>query len=89
MFGGTTAISAGGTWIPCNHLAAKGRVADSREEAIRYFRHCAGERLNEPLMNAFLDNGPAMLERFRGTRVATVICGGNLTEAQVREWIMQ
>ena len=31
----------------------------------------------------------AMLERFRGTRVATVICGGNLTEAQVREWIMQ
>jgi threonine dehydratase len=29
----------------------------------------------------------AALERFRGARVATVICGGNLTEAQIREWI--
>ena len=30
----------------------------------------------------------AALERFRGLRVATVICGGNLTEAQIREWIV-
>jgi threonine dehydratase len=30
----------------------------------------------------------AALERFRGMRVATVICGGNLTEAQIREWIV-
>jgi threonine dehydratase len=29
----------------------------------------------------------AALEQFRGARVATVICGGNLTEAQIREWI--
>jgi threonine dehydratase len=29
----------------------------------------------------------AALERFRGLRVATVICGGNLTEAQIRDWI--
>jgi threonine dehydratase len=29
----------------------------------------------------------AALERFRGVRVATVICGGNLTENQIREWI--
>jgi threonine dehydratase len=29
----------------------------------------------------------AALERFRGSRVATVICGGNLTEAQIREWL--
>ena len=29
----------------------------------------------------------AALERFRGLRVATVICGGNLTEAQIRQWI--
>ena len=30
----------------------------------------------------------AALERFRGLRVATVICGGNLTEAQIRDWIV-
>jgi threonine dehydratase len=30
----------------------------------------------------------AALERFRGLRVATVICGGNLTEAQIRDWII-
>jgi threonine dehydratase len=30
----------------------------------------------------------AALERFRRMRVATVICGGNLTETQIREWIV-
>ena len=30
----------------------------------------------------------AALERFRGLRVASIICGGNLTEAQIREWII-
>jgi threonine dehydratase len=33
----------------------------------------------------------ALLEnkaRFAGTRVATVICGGNLTTEQIRQWLL-
>jgi len=26
-------------------------------------------------------------ERFAGQRVATIVCGGNLTESQMREWL--
>ena len=36
--GGTTAVSGGGVWVPCNaHMAALA-AADSREEAIAYIR---------------------------------------------------
>jgi len=64
VFGGTTAISGGGVWIPCNHLAAKAGIVDSPELAMRYFEHCAGERLDVPLVDAFLRNGPEMLRYF-------------------------
>ena len=80
VFGGTTAISGGGTWIPCNHLAANAGIVDTRDAAIAYFRHCVaaiGGRLNEPLVNAFLDNGPAMLEFFeRNTDVRFMYAAG-------------
>lgn len=64
VFGGTTAISGGGVWIPCNHLAAKAGLADSYDKAMSYFRHCAGERMDVAMVDAFLKSGPEMLEYF-------------------------
>ena len=61
VFGGTTAISAGGVWIPCNHLAAQAGVPDSRDAAIRYLEHCAGEHAKKDLIEAFVDHAPEML----------------------------
>ena len=61
VFGGTTALSAGGTWVPCNHLAQAAGVSDSAQQALDYFRSCVGERLNEPMARRFIDQAPRML----------------------------
>ena len=37
-FGGTSASSGGGLWIPLNHLMLAGGVDDNREDALRYLR---------------------------------------------------
>ena len=39
VYGGTTAISGGGTWIPCNPVARKLGLKDSREAARTYFEY--------------------------------------------------
>jgi succinate dehydrogenase/fumarate reductase flavoprotein subunit len=64
LFGGTTAYSAGVIWIPANsHQKAVG-IADSREDALTYLVHHVGNRLDRARAEAFLDNGPAMLDLF-------------------------
>ncbi|MFM8557339.1 MAG: FAD-dependent oxidoreductase [Betaproteobacteria bacterium] len=61
VFGGTTAISAGGVWVPCNHLAAAAGVVDSSEAALRYLAHCAGPCYRPDLAEAFVKQAPEML----------------------------
>ena len=56
LFGGTTAYSAGVIWIPGNRHGRTLGIADSKEEALTYLQHEAGNRLNLELANAFLDN---------------------------------
>lgn len=64
QFGGTTARSGGWVWIPMSPQAQAAGVADSAEEALRYLGHEAGSKLNRPLAEAFLANGPRMLRLF-------------------------
>jgi len=61
-FGGASARSGGGLWIPGNKLGAAAGIADSREEMMTYFRHEAGPLFDEARVTAFLDNGPRMLD---------------------------
>ena len=56
MFGGTTAYSAGVIWIPGNRHGRALGIADSKQDALTYLQHEAGNRLNLELANAFLDN---------------------------------
>ena len=56
LFGGTTAYSAGVIWIPGNRHGRALGIADSKEDALTYLQHEAGNRLNLELANAFLDN---------------------------------
>ncbi|MCC7049150.1 MAG: FAD-binding protein [Alphaproteobacteria bacterium] len=62
--GGTSAMSGGCAWIPCNHHMARLGETDSPEEALTYIRSVAppgwAER-EEPLWQAFVRNGPEML----------------------------
>ncbi|KAJ6017884.1 fumarate reductase/succinate dehydrogenase flavo-protein [Penicillium sp. IBT 35674x] len=63
FYGGTTAYSGGGAWIPCNKHQPGIGVQDSRSQAEIYLAKIVGEDavLGEK-MQAFLDSGPKMVE---------------------------
>ena len=64
LVGGTTALSGGGTWVPCHHHQAAIGATDSREEALDYIRAIAPQgwhNVEEPLWRAFVHCAPEML----------------------------
>ena len=64
FFGGTTAFSGGVLWIPDNHLGKAQNSGDSPDLARTYLRAEAGKHYNAPAVDAFLENGPKMVEFF-------------------------
>lgn len=60
-FGGTTAFSGGGVWIPQNHHQKQMGVEDSRAEAEAYLKAVLGNYYDAGKIDAFLDNAPEML----------------------------
>lgn len=56
--GGTTAFTAGTTWVPGTHHAAEVGAADSRSEAEEFLDASIGEHAPEDLREVFLDLGP-------------------------------
>ena len=63
--GGTSAWSGGYLWIPRNFLARAAGINEDFDVAVTYLRHEAGARYDDALANAFLVQGPKMLEFFR------------------------
>ncbi len=61
-FGGTTAISGGGIWIPASPQAKAEGVDDSIENARNYVLGVVGNRAERALIDAYLANGPEMIE---------------------------
>jgi 3-oxosteroid 1-dehydrogenase len=61
MYGGTTAISGGGIWIPTNHLAMEAGARDSFDEACTYVRACVGDASSEARIRTYLEQGPRMV----------------------------
>lgn len=64
VFGGTSAMSGGGIWVPANHVARDFGVNDSVAEALEYIRHASPSgwaETEEPLWQAFATNAPDML----------------------------
>ncbi len=61
LYGGTSAISGGGIWIPNNPIAQRLGLPDSREAARTYFQHSAGNRFDAARVDAFLDKAPEMV----------------------------
>ena len=58
--GGNTAMSGGVAWLPNNHVMRAAGIADSRELALVYLRKLRLEQADEALLEAFVDQGPAM-----------------------------
>lgn len=65
LYGGTTARSGGVLWVPCNPLSRQHGVADSIEAARTYLQQEAGGCFDAERVDAFLHNGPRMVEFFQ------------------------
>ncbi|WP_033296041.1 3-oxosteroid 1-dehydrogenase [Amycolatopsis jejuensis] len=61
-FGGSTARSGGGVWLPGNHALKAAGIDEPPERAHQYLTSIVGDVVPEPLRTAFLDHGPEVLE---------------------------
>ena len=60
-FGGSTARSGGGVWIPNNEALVADGVQDTPEEARKYVHSIIGDVVPDELIDTFIDRGPEML----------------------------
>src|SRR4026207_517818 len=59
LYGGTSATSGGGVWMPCNRYAVAAGAKDSFEEAREYLRRTLPESaVPDPLTAPYLHEGP-------------------------------
>lgn len=64
LLGGTTAWSAGTTWIPgTTHAAEVGAAEDDAGAAADFLRNAVGNHSSEAMRQAFLTNGPRAVAR--------------------------
>ncbi|KAF9921885.1 hypothetical protein BGZ67_000182, partial [Mortierella alpina] len=61
-FGGSTARSGGGIWVPNNSVILKAGVPDSPELAATYLSQVVGPNVTIERQQAFLEQGPKMLD---------------------------
>ena len=64
VWGGTTAISGGVLWIPCNHIMEEQGAPDSAERARQYLMRLLGDnpsRRQIAKVDAFMEAGPEMV----------------------------
>ncbi len=63
LYGGTSSISGGGVWIPCNRYANEAGAGDTLESAKTYLRQLiTEEEVPEHQLDAYLENGPKMVD---------------------------
>ena len=61
-YGGSTAISGGGVWIPNNHLMAEAGIEDSKESARIYLKSIIGDRPSDAKVEAFIQHAPEAIK---------------------------
>jgi len=64
-FGGSTARSGGGVWVPGNSVLRRAGVKDSSELAGTYLAHVVGDSVSPQRQRALLKHGPEMLDLVR------------------------
>lgn len=67
MYGGTSAMSGGALWVPCNHLMEAAGIADSAEDAWTYLQAVTKGRTPERRLRAYLEHAARMV-RFLADR---------------------
>jgi len=62
QYGGTSAVSGGGIWIPLNHHIVPAGGRDDYATALEYILACAGEHGDPQRVRAYLEQAPRMLQ---------------------------
>jgi 3-oxosteroid 1-dehydrogenase len=60
-YGGTSAVSGGGIWIPNNDDIARTGGSDSYEEGLTYLKEIVGKEVPQERIEAYLKNAPEMV----------------------------
>lgn len=61
-YGGNSAMSGGGLWVPNNHLMEAAGVADNPDDAWSYLKGTVGSTVPEDRLRAYLDTAPQMVK---------------------------
>jgi len=61
-YGGSSAMSGGGLWVPGNHLMAAAGVDDDPEDAWTYLRETTRGEVSEDRLRAYLEKAPEMVK---------------------------
>lgn len=80
VYGGTTARSGGWLWIPANPLAAREGISDSTAAARTYLQHEAGNHFDAERVDAFLANGPRMVDFFEKSTSVKFVLGPQFSD---------
>ena len=64
-FGGNTARSGGGVWVPGNYALKQARVDDTPERAKQYLDSIVGDEVPKVRRDTFIDRGPEMMDFVR------------------------
>ena len=62
QFGGSSAMSGGGLWVPCNHLAVEAGIEDDMDTAWKYLKGCVRDDVPEDRLRMYLDTAPKMVK---------------------------
>jgi 3-oxosteroid 1-dehydrogenase len=65
VYGGTSAVSGGGIWIPCNDGMPDTGISDSYDEALTYMKHLTRGEVPLPRIEAYLENAPKMVRHMK------------------------
>lgn len=63
VYGGNTALSGGGIWIPNNPVLAEHGITDPDESVMEYLRSIVGPHGDEDRLSAYVHQGPRVLAR--------------------------
>jgi 3-oxosteroid 1-dehydrogenase len=67
-FGGSTAISGGGIWIPNNPTLTRAGASDDPESVVRYLQAITDGRVPENRLRAYVEHGPALMQLLERSR---------------------
>ena len=62
LFGGTSAISGGGMWLPRTRLAREAGIEDSRDDVKQYLTYLTKDTIDESVVDRFIDTAPLVID---------------------------